>query len=160
MVCPVISYPPLPPYLKFKFRFPIANNREGLRPDPAHDEIKVLFYCLQSRREDVIHNGRRSGTCIGIILVTDPAEAEEMPRYALNDCTVDVVDSEVELLNMLIDKVRHWDPEVLTGFELESWSWGYVMRRGRELGRCSTDLVSMAYERGKRKCRGTKELRS
>lgn len=62
------------------------------------------------------------------------SELLKLPKYALDQCYMEVVDTEVELLNSLIDKIRDWDPEVLTGFELESWSWGYVMRRGCELG--------------------------
>jgi DNA polymerase elongation subunit (family B) len=66
------------------------------------------------------------------------SEPLNLPKYALDQCCIEVVDTEVELLNSLIDKIRNWDPEVLTGFELESWSWGYVMRRGCELGTVSS----------------------
>ncbi|KAG0150212.1 hypothetical protein CROQUDRAFT_38756 [Cronartium quercuum f. sp. fusiforme G11] len=109
----------------------IAKSREYLRPDPAQDEIEVVFYCLQSSRGQVVENGRKAGTCVGMIIVG--GEGVEVPRYALGDYVVEVVETELELLNALIEKVRAWDPEVLTGFELESWSWGYVMHRGREL---------------------------
>lgn len=79
-------------------------------------------------------NGRRPGTCVGMIIVA--GDGVDVARYALGDYGVEVVETELDLLNNLIEKVRAWDPEVLTGFELESWSWGYVMYRGRELGMC------------------------
>ncbi|EGG11103.1 uncharacterized protein MELLADRAFT_33498 [Melampsora larici-populina 98AG31] len=110
-----------------------AKNRADLRPDPAQDPIEVVFYCLQSSRRVERGNGRRPGTYVGMIVVKGGNHGGQKVKYALNDCLIEVVDTEIELMNLLIDKVRDWDPEVLTGFELESWSWGYVMGRGREL---------------------------
>lgn len=110
-----------------------AKNRGTLRPDPSQDPIEVVFYCLQSSRRLESGNGRRPGTYVGMIIVKGGKDDNQKVKYALNDCLVEVVETEIELMNLLIDKVRDWDPEVLTGFELESWSWGYVMGRGREL---------------------------
>jgi len=127
-----------------------ADSSEDRRPDPAKDQIKVLFYCLKTEREDVELNRSGSVTKVGIIMVDEQegatqasSEPLKIPKYALDQCDIEVVDTEVELLNSLIYKIRNWDPEVLTGFELESWSWGYVMRRGCEL---DFDLV---YEFGR-----------
>ncbi|KAH9825066.1 hypothetical protein DFH28DRAFT_1077501 [Melampsora americana] len=110
-----------------------AKNRGNLRPDPSQDPIEVVFYCLQSSRRLERGNGRRPGTYVGMIIVKGGQDDDQKVKYALNDCLIEVVETELELMNILIDKVRDWDPEVLTGFELESWSWGYVMGRGREL---------------------------
>ncbi|PLW35952.1 hypothetical protein PCASD_12701 [Puccinia coronata f. sp. avenae] len=127
-----------------------AESSDDRRPDPAKDQIKVLFYCLKTERDDIELNRCGSLTRVGIIMVDEhqdntqaSSEPLNLPKYALDQCCIEVVDTEVELLNSLIDKIRNWDPEVLTGFELESWSWGYVMRRGCEL---DFDLV---YEFGR-----------
>lgn len=117
-----------------------ADSQNDRRPDPAVDQIKVLFYCYKTEREDVPLTRPELGTQTGLIMVDERSEESrtatqslKIPKYALDHCCIELVDTEIELLNSLIDKVRLWDPEVLTGFELESWSWGYVMRRGREL---------------------------
>ncbi|KAI7963511.1 hypothetical protein MJO29_003938 [Puccinia striiformis f. sp. tritici] len=127
-----------------------ADSKKDRRPDPATDQIKVLFYCLKTERRDIEVNRPDSVTRVGIIMVDEHqsntqaySESLKLPKYALDNCRIEVVDTEVELLNSLIDKIRTWDPEVLTGFELESGSWGYVMRRGCEL---DFDLV---YEFGR-----------
>ncbi|WAR54147.1 hypothetical protein PtB15_3B659 [Puccinia triticina] len=127
-----------------------ADSKNERRPDPATDQIRVLFYCLKTERADIELNRPDSISRVGIIMVDEHQEnAQEslpqlrLPKYALDQCCVEVVHTEVDLLNSLIDKVRNWDPEVLTGYELESWSWGYVMRRGCEL---DFDLV---YEFGR-----------
>ncbi|MBW0474801.1 hypothetical protein O181_014516 [Austropuccinia psidii MF-1] len=123
-----------------------ADSRNGLRPDPVGDEIQALFYCLQTERENVKYSSLKAGVLSGVIVVDEKLDnsrfSEQLAsrKYALGQCYVEVVDSELSLLNSLIDKVRGWDPEVLAGYELENWSWGYVMQRGRELA------FDMVYE--------------
>ena len=40
-------------------------------------------------------------------------------------------DSELDLINRLIDIVRERDPDILAGYEVQSSSWGYVIERAR-----------------------------
>jgi DNA polymerase zeta len=44
---------------------------------------------------------------------------------------VEEEDSELDLINRITDIVRNFDPDVLTGFEVQSASWGYVIERAR-----------------------------
>jgi DNA polymerase elongation subunit (family B) len=39
--------------------------------------------------------------------------------------------SELDLINQLTDLVREFDPDILTGYEVQSASWGYVIERAR-----------------------------
>lgn len=43
----------------------------------------------------------------------------------------------------LIDKIRRYDPDMLTGYEVQNASWGYLVERGVELGK------SKSFERKK-----------
>lgn len=43
-----------------------------------------------------------------------------------------MLDSELDLINWLIDLVKGWDPDVLGGWELHNASWGYVTARAQE----------------------------
>lgn len=40
-----------------------------------------------------------------------------------------VVESELDLINTVIDMVKMWDPDVLAGWELHNSSWGWVSSR-------------------------------
>lgn len=40
-------------------------------------------------------------------------------------------DSELDLINRLTDIVREHDPDILSGYEVQSSSWGYVIERAR-----------------------------
>lgn len=40
-----------------------------------------------------------------------------------------MVESELDLINSVIDMVKNWDPDVLAGWELHNSSWGYIASR-------------------------------
>jgi DNA polymerase zeta len=44
---------------------------------------------------------------------------------------IDELDSELDLINRLTDIVRDYDPDILTGYEVQSSSWGYIIERAR-----------------------------
>jgi DNA polymerase zeta len=45
---------------------------------------------------------------------------------------VQIVESELDLINTVIDMVKHWDPDVLAGWELHNSSWGWVSSRAEQ----------------------------
>lgn len=47
---------------------------------------------------------------------------------------VDYVESELDLFQTLINKVRLYDPDILVGYELHNASWGYLIERAAVLG--------------------------
>jgi DNA polymerase zeta len=53
--------------------------------------------------------------------------------HILRSCrvTIDEEDSELDLINRLVDIVRDFDPDILAGYEVQSASWGYVIERSR-----------------------------
>lgn len=49
-------------------------------------------------------------------------------------CPTSYVSSEGDLLNSLIILIRHCDPDILVGWEIECLSWGYVIHRASRIG--------------------------
>jgi DNA polymerase zeta len=47
---------------------------------------------------------------------------------------VEVVDTELELLNKIVDVVVDLDPDIITGWEVQAASWGYLNFRGQQYG--------------------------
>jgi DNA polymerase zeta len=64
-----------------------------------------------------------------VITVKDSTETSNL-RFSL-DALVDEEDSELDLINRLTDLVRDFDPDILSGYEVQSSSWGYVIERAR-----------------------------
>jgi DNA polymerase zeta len=97
-----------------------------LLPDPAEDAIIAVFYCFQSDNDN-IGNGRAEDRQVGVIAVGTP----ELRRLlGPTTYTLEIVETELDLLNTLLDKVRYtWDPEIIVGYEIQYLSWGYLLER-------------------------------
>ncbi|GAA5866905.1 hypothetical protein JCM3774_004599 [Rhodotorula dairenensis] len=104
-----------------------VNTRGTLLPDPQHDPIQAIFYCLQSDNEDLDANGRADNTHVGVIAVG----SDDMYRVlGITDYTIDFVDDEKTLIESFVESVRYgWDPECLGGYEVHHASWGYLLER-------------------------------
>ncbi|GAA5962119.1 hypothetical protein JCM21900_003552 [Sporobolomyces salmonicolor] len=104
-----------------------ANTRGNLLPDPQHDAIEAIFYCLQSDNEDLHINGRSENTHVGVIIVGDEILKKKLGS---TNYLVEVVEDEQQLIDVWIDKVRfEFDPECLAGYEVHHGSWGYLIER-------------------------------
>jgi DNA polymerase zeta len=62
-------------------------------------------------------------------MVKDSADSLNL-RLSLG-AIVDEEDSELDLINRLTDIVREFDPDILSGYEVQSSSWGYIIERAR-----------------------------
>ncbi len=71
----------------------------------------------------------------GVIIVGNPL----LDIRALRDIPSQVVDTELDLLNTLVDLVLDLDPDVISGWEVQSSSWGYLGARGQQYGLCDQD---------------------
>lgn len=105
-----------------------VNTRGNLAPDPEHDEIGAIFWSIQAdddmRRET-------NGNYLNGILVLSAEEgiADGIRRQV--DVDVEYEEDELDLLNRMIDIVRRFDPDILTGYEVHNGSWGYLIERAR-----------------------------
>ena len=107
-----------------------VNTRGNLVPNPEQDEIACLFWCLQSGGEDLEVDGTNEGTHIGIAVLS---ETEGLTRRISKQTAVEVEEesTELDLINRIVDIVRKYDPDILTGYEVHGGSWGYIIERAR-----------------------------
>ncbi|KAI0348054.1 hypothetical protein BDW22DRAFT_1350202 [Trametopsis cervina] len=112
---------------------------QGL-PDPDKDPIVAVFYSYyDSNFQRVDHD--TPFTCESGIIALDNAELNT-PR--LRNWTIDTVDSELDLLNRVVDIVQAFDPDIVTGWEVQSASWGYLNARARYFEVDLVDQISRA----------------
>jgi DNA polymerase zeta len=136
----------------------IALSRGHLLPNPEQDSIEAIFYCFQD--DDVptftvnysaesesstvaaanATTQRRVNYTRGCIAVnseySDPRRIREAYFPLSGDGsggrrTINIVESEVDLINSFLDQVMEWDPDVITGWELQNSSWGYLADRAQ-----------------------------
>ncbi|KAF8337368.1 uncharacterized protein EI90DRAFT_3279675 [Cantharellus anzutake] len=109
-------------------------------PDPVTDPILAVFYCYQSTIDP---DDRRASYIRGIIAVRSATVTER--RLGLFG--IHIVDDELSLINALEDTVHELDPDVLTGWELQNSSWGYISERVRhEFSVSLSSMVSRVIE--------------
>lgn len=100
-----------------------VNTRGTLVPNPEHDPITCIFWCIQS--------GSSGESQTGIIVTNDGFTEEIFRRFAEVDVYAEP--DEMYMINTLVDIVRDLDPDILTGYEVHSSSWGYVIERAMHL---------------------------
>jgi DNA polymerase zeta len=107
-----------------------VNTRGSLVPNPEEDEVSLIFWCVQSDDEDMKVNAPKGGIHVGILVLSeDGAMAEKISRASGVD--VEGEASELDLLTRLVDIVRRYDPDIITGYEVHNSSWGYLIERAR-----------------------------
>lgn len=108
-----------------------VNTRGVLAPNPEEDEISCVFWCIQSEKEDLIPNGNIPGVHVGMIYQgEDDVPADKIVR-ALRIET-DHQTTELDLINRVVDIVRSYDPDIITGYEVHNNSWGYLIERAKK----------------------------
>ena len=99
-----------------------VQTRNELKPDPDFDAISAIFYCVDGHyvSEDKVVSSRGLITYLNDIKV----------KHIKHGVDVTLVNSESEVLEVLLLKIREWDPDILAGYEIEMNSWGYLIHRG------------------------------
>lgn len=96
--------------------------REEQVPDPAIDKIVAVFYTYKGFEGSIPQSG--------LVIIKDP----QLEQQRLRDVQVEVVASELELMNKVVDIVVELDPDILVGWEVQRASWGYLNVRGQHYG--------------------------
>jgi DNA polymerase zeta len=55
-----------------------------------------------------------------------------IPRLSFSGYVVEEVEDEKALLELLIGKIRSFDPDILLGYEIHKSSWGYAIDRAHQ----------------------------
>ncbi|CAI6335616.1 unnamed protein product [Periconia digitata] len=101
------------------------NSRGSLVPDPSQDGIQCVFWCVQGE-EDAIDDKPR----VGVLCLSDEdGIAKRISKQT--HVEVEYEEDELDLINRVVDIVRHFDPDIMTGYEVHNGSWGYLIERAR-----------------------------
>ncbi|CAH1173828.1 unnamed protein product [Phaedon cochleariae] len=113
-----------------------VRTRGEFKPDPIYDSIRAIFYSIL---HDVPEPKTKPSNCNGVIAINTlplSPNADKLP--ILNgigvDCDIAYVDSEENLIKELLKLMTYWDPDILTGYEVELLSWGYIIERANVIG--------------------------
>ena len=111
-----------------------APSRGKLVPDPRVDPLVAIFYSFQDSDAEPILSGLRKG----VIIVGNAL----LDNRALRDIPIQAVATELDLLDAVVDLVLDLDPDIISGWEVQSSSWGYLGARGQQHGLLQQQLRS------------------
>ncbi|KAI5846317.1 DNA polymerase zeta catalytic subunit [Morchella snyderi] len=110
-----------------------VNTRGNLVPDPEKDPIVSIFWCLQSY-DGFESNGIKDGYYVGILSMDEnDKEKTEKAFRRHSHVEIKVEYTELDIVIELVDLVRALDPDILTGYEVHSSSWGYLIERAQKV---------------------------
>ena len=102
-----------------------ANSRGVLVPDPAEDEIQCIFWTVEGEE-----NATRDRPLTGVLCLSEEGGiAKRIAKQVSVEVEYEV--DELDLINRIVDIVRQFDPDILTGYEVHNSSWGYLIERAR-----------------------------
>ena len=61
-------------------------------------------------------------------------QSSQLDQRRLRDMKLEILMNELDLLNRLMDLTVEIDPDILTGWEVQAGSWGYIEARGQTYG--------------------------
>ncbi|ETL80985.1 hypothetical protein L917_18572 [Phytophthora nicotianae] len=111
-----------------------VGSRGTMLPNPLHDPVNVICYAVEAQEGPTEFKTKERGF---IMLKPDDLEQATLESVGLcvdsSEIAVSIVLDERELLHSLEDLVRRWDPDFLTGFEVQKASIGYLVDRASQL---------------------------
>ncbi|KAL4953607.1 hypothetical protein BDW69DRAFT_153369 [Aspergillus filifer] len=108
-----------------------VNTRGVLAPNPEEDEIASIFWCINSEDETLDDAESLPGIHTGVVFQGE----EERPELKISKALKinwEHEPTELDLINRLVDIIRMYDPDIITGYEVHNSSWGYVIERARK----------------------------
>ncbi|KAK9244467.1 hypothetical protein V1506DRAFT_318573 [Lipomyces tetrasporus] len=101
-----------------------ANTQDSRVPNPQKDPIAFVTWMFQPSTGHM-----NEELVMGIIIVSETEEDIARLKKLFDNDTLTVVSDELDLINCLVDTVRELDPDILTGYEVQNSSWGYLIDR-------------------------------
>ncbi|CAI4054256.1 hypothetical protein SUVZ_16G1200 [Saccharomyces uvarum] len=109
-----------------------VNTRGEKNPDPLIDEVSMIIWCLEEETFpldlDIAHEG--------IMIAHKENKDSNFPtqiQQCVGNIPVMFYETEFEMFEALTDLVLLFDPDILSGFEVHNFSWGYIIERCQKI---------------------------
>ncbi|KAK3902219.1 hypothetical protein C8A05DRAFT_15695 [Staphylotrichum tortipilum] len=109
-----------------------VNTRGKLAPNPEHDEVQCIFWSLRSDEQCLYGSQSNDDTISGIVVLSEDGH---LARQIRAQTSIEVIEetSELNVLVRIVEIVRTYDPDILTGYEVHGTSWGYLVERAMHM---------------------------
>lgn len=105
----------------------LSATNNSFAPDPYQNPVTAMFYSF-----DNSNNMHGDADIDGVLLIKDTMEDVNLGQVqASSGAKVFVFDTEEEMVTYLLGLVERFDPDILSGYEVNASSWGYLIERFR-----------------------------
>lgn len=108
-----------------------VNVQSLMQPNPATDEISMIIFCFDDSKA-MFNNGEQ---LLRILLNSNSLSKENVTYATLKRLEtflrseISIYPSEKVMVEQFASLVDYFDPDILSGFEVNSASWGYLIER-------------------------------
>ncbi|KAB5546990.1 hypothetical protein GE09DRAFT_1129360 [Coniochaeta sp. 2T2.1] len=108
-----------------------VNTRSKLVPNPEEDEVRCIFWCIKSDEDfNLTSKSNNDNMLSGVVVLSEDGTLAQRIR-SMTSIEVFEETSELDVMVRMVELVRTFDPDVLTGYEVHGSSWGYLIERAR-----------------------------
>ncbi|RLN98691.1 hypothetical protein BBJ28_00016228 [Nothophytophthora sp. Chile5] len=121
-----------------------AESRGSMQPNPLHDPVNAICYAVEAQEGPTAAKTKERGFIIRMLNDMEAITPDSMSLCAdSGDVLVSIASDEGELFRLLETVVRRWDPDFLTGFEVQKASIGYVVDRATQLDVRTSEMARL-----------------
>ncbi|KAI5948707.1 REV3 [Candida theae] len=104
-----------------------------LAVDPLRDPVLFIFYSFDDANEMFVTSEFKTGV---LVFNNSKYDVEFFSRLSKSSrLYIELFDDEKRMVEKLVEFVEIFDPDILSGYEVNSMSWGYITERFREVFR-------------------------
>lgn len=111
-----------------------VNTYNELLPNPDVDPITIIAYSFNDSNNMFSKNKNK----VGILMChnadqfeSEVEQIENMSNFIKDKPQLSLFSDELSMINRLIALVEYFDPDILSGYEINAMSWGYLIERFR-----------------------------
>ncbi|KAI5961013.1 REV3 [Candida pseudojiufengensis] len=113
----------------FHLEIHVSPPNSKLAADPLRDPISFIFYSFDDANEMFNDSKLKSG-----ILVFGKFDLKLLGSLSKSlSQHIEYFEHEKSMIERLIELVQFFDPDILSGYEVNSMSWGYIVERFRDV---------------------------
>ena len=100
-------------------------------PDPSTDPITIIFYSFDDTNSMFTNCDNTTGILFLNETCCDSQIFDKFKTFMPPRVSIQLFDSEKLMVSNLIDLIEYFDPDSLSGYEVNANSWGYIIERFR-----------------------------
>ncbi|TWU74674.1 DNA polymerase zeta [Metarhizium rileyi] len=107
-----------------------VNTRGKYVPNPEEDEVQCIFWACKSDEVVAVSQASPDEVHTGMVVLSTDGKANQA-MHASTRSDIFVESSELDVIVRMVEIVRAYDPDILTGYEVHGSSWGFLIERAR-----------------------------